>query len=256
MKVLFVKEIRQLWRTFRLPALLLAGLFFALLDPIGAKYMPQIMEKFMSGSEGITIVMPEMGPADALISFFSNLTQIGTIIVIIIAMGAVAKERERGISAWMLTRPFGRPSYFWSKYVAYSTAILLAVGSSTTLAALYTTTLISAPLPAPVIWGAIFITLYLELILAITLSASTLFRSQVAAGGIAFASMILLWLPQLLFDQSAAGKYMPYRLISLIAGLLKGNTVPADFLPAIPAALITAAVALTIASLSFRRAEL
>ena len=69
-KTLFVKDFRQLWRTFRLPALLLLGIFFAILDPIGAKYMPQIMEKLMSGTEGITIVMPEMGPVDAMASFF------------------------------------------------------------------------------------------------------------------------------------------------------------------------------------------
>ena len=101
MKALFAKDIRQLWRTFRLPALLLSGLFFAILDPIGAKYMPQIMEKLMSGSEGITIIMPEMGPADALISFFGNLAQMGAFIIIVTAMGAVANERERGISAWV-----------------------------------------------------------------------------------------------------------------------------------------------------------
>lgn len=65
MKALFVKDMRQLWRSFRLPALLLTGLFFAILDPIGAKYMPQIMEQLMRGAEGIAIVFPEMGPERA-----------------------------------------------------------------------------------------------------------------------------------------------------------------------------------------------
>ena len=256
MKALFVKDIRQLWRTFRLPALLLSGLFFAILDPIGAKYMPQIMEKLMSGSEGITIIMPEMGPADALISFFGNLAQMGAFIIIVTAMGAVANERERGISAWVLTRPVGRLPYLWSKFAAYSAGILLTVGSGTLLAALYTTSLMGAPPPGPTIWGAVFMALYLELILAITLGASGLLRGQIAAGGAAFAFLILLWLPQLFLDQTDLGKFMPYRLSSLVAGLLKGSAVPADFLPALPAALVVAAAVLTAASLSFRRAEL
>lgn len=256
MKALFAKDIRQLWRTFRLPALLLTGLFFAIFDPIGAKYMPQIMEKLMSGSEGITIIMPEMGPADALISFFGNFAQMGAFIIILTAMGAVANERERGISAWVLTRPVGRQPYLWSKFAAYSVGILLTVGSGTLLAALYTTSLMGAPPPVPTIWGAVFMVLYLELILAITLSASALLRGQIAAGGAAFAFLILLWLPQLFLDRMDVGKYMPYRLSSLIAGLLKGNIVPADFLPALPAAFIIAAAALIAASLSFRRAEL
>ncbi len=256
MKTLLIKDMRQLWRTFRLPALLLAGLFFAILDPLGAKYMPQIMERLMSGSEGIAIIMPEMFPADALISFFGNLAQLGAFIIIVTAMGAVANERERGISAWVLTRPVGRLPYFWSKFVVYSVGIVFTVGLGTLLASLYTASLMGAPPVCLTVWGSIFMVIYLELILAITLSASALLRGQIAAGGAAFAFLMLLWLPQLFLDQTSAGKYMPYRLSSLVAGLLKGNAGPADFLPALAAAFIVAAAVLTAAVLSFRRAEL
>lgn len=257
MKALFIKDMRQLWRTFRLPAMLLAGLFFAILDPIGAKYMPQIMEQLMHGAEGITIVMPELGPADALSSFLGkNLSQMGAFIVILTAMGAVAAERERGISAWVLTRPVGRLPYFWSKFAAYSVGVVLTVGLGTLLAALYTTSLIGAPPVGPTLWSAFSMVLYLELILAITISASALFRGQLAAGGVGFAALILLWLPQLLLEQTDMGKYMPYRLSSLIPALMKGDAAPAEILPALPAVLIIAVAFLTAASLSFRRAEL
>lgn len=257
MRALFIKDLRQLWRTFRLPAMLLAGLFFAILDPLGAKFMPQIMEQLMSGAEGITIVMPELGPADALSSFFGkNLSQTGAFIIILIAMGAVAAEREKGVSAWVLTLPVGRLPYFWSKFAAYSVGVVLTVASGTLLAALYTTSLMGAPPVGATLWSALFMVLYLELILAITISASALLRGQLAAGGVAFAVLLLLWLPQLLLEGTAAGKYMPYRLSSLTAGLMKGSAVPADILPALPAALAIAAVFLTVASLSFRRAEL
>lgn len=255
-KTLFIKDMRQLWRTFRLPALLLSGIFFAILDPIGAKYMPQIMEQLMSGAEGITITMPDMGPADAMASYFGNLGQMGLFIVILTAMGAVANERERGISAWVLTRPVGRLPYFCSKFTAYSAGIVLAVASGTLLAALYTASLMGAPPVGPTIWSALFMVLYMELVLAIALSASAMLRGQIAAGGLSFGFLILLWLPQLFLDQTAVGKYMPYRLSSLIAGLLKGKAVPADFLPALAVALIVAAAVLTAAVLSFRRAEL
>ncbi len=256
MKALFIKDMRQLWRTFRLPALLLVAIFFALLDPIGARYMPQIMEQLMRGTEGITIIMPEMGPADAMASFFGDLAQLGAFILIVIAMGAVAAERERGISAWLLTRPVGRLPYFWSKFAAYSAGILLTVSAGTLLAALYTASLMGTPPPGPTAWGSFFTALYLELILAIALAASALLRGQVAAGGAAFGFMILLWLPQLFLDQTELGKYMPYRLSSLVTGLLKGSAAPADFLPALPAAFIIAAAVLAVASFSFSRAEL
>ena len=257
MKALLVKETRQLWRTFRLPALLLAGLFFAILDPITAKYMPQILEQLMSGAEGITMIMPEMGPEDALASFFGkNLTQMGALIVILTAMGAVAGERERGVSAWVLTRPVSRQAYFWSKFTAYSAGIVLTVVSGTLLAALYTASLMGAPPVGPTIWGALYMFLYLELILALTFGASAMLRGQLAAGGVAFAAMMLLWLPQLFLDQTGAGKYMPYRLSSLVPEMLKGNAVPADILPALPALFILAAGVLVAAALSFSRAEL
>ncbi|NLI69873.1 MAG: ABC transporter permease subunit [Firmicutes bacterium] len=256
MKTLFVKDIRQLWRTFRLPALLLSGLFFAILDPIGARYMPQIMEQLLRGAEGITIIMPELGPADALISYFGNVAQMGAFIVILTAMGAVAREREQGVSAWLLTRPVGRLPYLYSKYAAYSVGVLLTMASGTLLAALYTTSLLGVPPLVPTIWGAVFMFLYLELILIVALSASALLRSQIAAGGVTLVFLIMLWLPQLFLDQSDVGKYMPYRLSSQIGSLLKGNIGAADFLPALPAAIILGIVAQAVASLSFRRAEL
>lgn len=257
MKALFVKDMRQLWRTFRLPALLLTAFLFALLDPIGAKYMPQIMEQLMGGAEGIAIVFPEMGPEDALISFFGkNLTQMGAFVVILTAMGAVSGERERGISAWVLTRPVGRLPYLCSKLAAYTAGLLLTVGSGTLLAALYTASLLGAAPPGLTAWGALFLFLYLELILVITISASALLRGQIAAGGVSFAAMMLLWLPQLFLERAEIGKYMPYRLSSLIAGLMKGEAAPLDFLPPLVAALLLAAAVLTAALLSFRRAEL
>jgi ABC-2 type transport system permease protein len=257
MKALFVKDMRQLWRSFRLPALLLTGLFFAILDPIGAKYMPQIMEQLMRGAEGIAIVFPEMGPEDALISYLGkNLTQMGAFVVILTAMGAVAGERERGISAWVLTRPVGRLPYLYSKLAAYSAGLLLMVGSGTLLASLYTASLFGAPPPGSTTWGALFLFLYLELILVLTISSSALLRGQIAAGGLSFAAMMLLWLPQLFLERTSAGRYMPYRLSSLIADLLKGEAVPLDFLPALAAALLLAAAVLTAASLTFQRAEL
>ncbi|NLZ27405.1 MAG: ABC transporter permease subunit [Firmicutes bacterium] len=256
MKTLFVKDIRQLWRTFRLPALLLSGLFFAILDPIGAKYMPQIMEQLLRGPDGITIIMPELGPADALISYFGNFAQMGAFVVILTAMGAVAREREQGISAWLLTRPVGRLPYLYSKFAAYSAGLLLTMVSGTLLATLYTTSLMGVPPLVPTIWGAVFMFLYLELILVVALSASALLRSQIAAGGATLAFLIVFWLPQLFLDQSDVGKYMPYRLSSQIGSLLKGNIGPADFLPALPVAFILGIVALGISSFSFRRAEL
>ena len=43
MLLLVRKDLLQAWRTFRLPALILTGVFFALLDPLTAKFMPQIL---------------------------------------------------------------------------------------------------------------------------------------------------------------------------------------------------------------------
>jgi ABC-2 type transport system permease protein len=251
------KDLLQAWRTFRLPALILTGVFFALLEPLTAKFMPQILGLFGDQYEGLADIIPEMGPAEALLSFCGDLTQIVALVLIIVAMGAVALERERGISAWVLTRPVDRGAYLWSKYLALLIGMIITVAVSGALAITYTASLFGSVPLSGALWALLFIAIFLMLILAVTVCASAFFRSQLAAGGIGLAFLFAIFLPQLIFGQTDIGRYFPHVLSTGHVGhLLSGLEDWSYFFPAAVITVILAQLFIAVAAHYFKQTEL
>ena len=105
MIVLILKELRSNWRSFRYPAFLLVVTFFAILDPLMLKYMNEILANFATGIE---IIAPDPTPEDAFLSYLSDVSQIGILVLIFMAMGSVAREKETGVTGWLLSKPISR----------------------------------------------------------------------------------------------------------------------------------------------------
>ena len=256
MLLLMRKDLLQAWRTFRIPALMLTGVFFALLEPLTARYMPELLSLMAKELEGIAEIIPPMGPPEALAGFLGDLTQIGALVLIIIAMGSVALERERGIAAWVLTRPVNRGGYLWSKYLSLVTALAATLLASGALVISYTGSLLGPVSLGGALWAILFTGLFLKLILAVTVSASVFFRSQLAAGGVGIAFLFLIWVPQLVLGNFEVVRFFPHVLAGRTAGLLVGSMQWSYF---IPAALITFVLAnglIAFSALMFRKAEL
>lgn len=256
MPLLLHKEMLQLWRTFRFPALTLTALFFGLLEPLTARFMPQIITYLARELEGLAELIPPMGPVEALAGYYGDLFQIGTIVLIIIAMGTVALERERGIAAWVLTRPVKRGDYIWAKYLALAVSLAASLALGGLVAMLYTRSLLGPFSWAAALWSLFFVALFLNLILAVTVAASTFLRSQLAAGGVAIAFFFVIWVPQLLLGRLEVARFFPHALASSSPAVLAGALEPARLWPA---AAIATALALALIALSvhrFGRAEL
>jgi len=141
MRLLLKKELKEGWRSFRLPGLLLLGVFFALLEPPTQKYMDEIMAMF---AEGIEITMPAPTPEGAFMAFAGNITSIFLIAAIIVFMGLLTKEQRSGISEWILTRPISRKNYILAKQIYLMISTVLVVGVSSLICALFTYTLLGA----------------------------------------------------------------------------------------------------------------
>lgn len=256
MLLLMRKDLLQGWRTFRLPALVLTAVFFGLLEPLTARYMPELLSLLAQELPGLAEIIPPMGPPEALASYLGDLTQIGALVLIIIAMGSIALERERGIAAWVLTRPVSRTAYLWSKYLSQAAGLAVALLCGGVLAVAYTGTLFGSVPAAGAAWAIFFTGIFLLLVLAVTVAASAFLRSQLAAGGVGLAFLFLIWLPELLFGGFEIVRYFPHVLSGRAAGLLAGTLEWSYF---VPAALVTIALSggiVALSALSFRRAEL
>lgn len=80
-------EILRLTRTKKWVALAGVYVAFGLLGPLTARYIKEILAR-VGTSDGTVITAPDPVPADGMVQFVSNASQIGTLVVVIVAAGA------------------------------------------------------------------------------------------------------------------------------------------------------------------------
>ena len=187
--VLLRKELLESIRTFRLPVVAGLFLFVGLSSPVLARYLPEIIE--LAGGEQLGVIeIPTPTATDAVDQLVKNLAQFGALTAILLAMGLVAAEKDRGTAAFILTKPVSRKAFLGAKLAA-----LAAVLGGCTLVAVVAgwiyTALLFEPLPVVGwVWLAVLVTLWLLAFATITFLGSVVTGSTVAAGGIGFVALL------------------------------------------------------------------
>ncbi len=187
------KELLQQWRTRRVLVVLAVFILFGLGSPLLAKFTPQMLT-MIEGAEQFADLIPEPTTVDAMTQYIKNITQFGFIIAILLGMGAVAGEKERGQAALILSKPLPRWAFLLSKFMAqaiiYAAAFLLAA-----LGAYYYTLILFEPFQFwPFLAGSGLLWLWLLTFTAVSLLASTLSRSMGAGAGVALLGAVVLLL--------------------------------------------------------------
>jgi ABC-2 type transport system permease protein len=217
------KELMEQWRSRRLVAVAAVLLFFGFLSPLGAKMLPDLM-KSLGGSGGIVIEIPPPTAQDALLQHVKNTSQFGVFLAVLLTMGALAREKERGTAAMILSKPASRASFLLAKFLALTLVFALSLALAGLACYYYTIVLFKGTGGAHFLEMNLLLALFIEFYLAVTLLGSTITRSQVLAGGLGlgavFVVAILGALPRL-------GDYMPTALLGWARGLMVGAGEPA-----------------------------
>ncbi|MHB1501131.1 MAG: ABC transporter permease [Candidatus Dormibacteria bacterium] len=213
------KELRESAATSRLA---IAVAVFALAG-FGAVvltyYLPELVRN--QAGPGISIIVPRQTAVDAVVEYVKNVTQLPALAVILLAMGSVADERSSGIADTILYRPVGRPAYLLAKLTGHGLCVLagLIVGA---LAALTYITMLFHPIGVgPFATLNLGIAMLLLDILAITLMASSLLRSGIAAGGAALVGYLLFTVLPGFWPPLADS--LPTAITSHASGLMAGS---------------------------------
>lgn len=210
MRALILKEYRQGWRSFRIPAFFFVLLFFALLDPPTTKYMGEIMQWF---ADDFQIIFPEPTAVQAFTSFLSSVSQIGYWALIFISMGVVANEKQTGVAAWILTQPITRRDYVLAKFFVLSSAVIIGVIGSGLIAYLYCWSLLGSFPFLPALYSLFALSLYGMFLLSICFLGSILLRSSWGAGILTIAVMAGSSLLHLLSSRLEVLLYLPYGFV-------------------------------------------
>jgi ABC-2 type transport system permease protein len=247
------KEFVEQYRTYRTLIALIILLLLGLSAPLLTKLTPDLL-KSLGG--GIKVELPPQTATDALNSYLKNMTQLPSLMIILLAMGCVADERSHGTAVTVLTKPVPRTVFVLAKFLAY--ALLLFVG--TVLAAagayFYTYQLFNALPAGPFLLLNLALFIYFLLTLALTLLASVLFRNAIASGGLAFAGFLALSILPGLNATIAQG--LPSALFSAerVSQLLAGTAPVGTILPPLDIGFGLILVLLLVSCLVFQRQEI
>jgi len=248
--VLMRKELLEQWRTWRM---LVVGIIFAIFgigSPILARYTPELVKAL--ASDQFTGVIPTPTITDAIVQFQKNLGQTGILAAILLAMGSVAVEKERGTAALLLTKPLARGAFLSAKLAAIGATLLVGTLVAGIGAYAYTAFLFSAPPLAgyAAMCGLLFLSLMTYA--SLTFLGSTLTRSSLAAAGIGIGAMVLVAIFSAL---PTIGSWAPGNLGDPAMALALGSPVH-GLLPPLSSTILLVVVAYALAWLSFRRQEL
>jgi ABC-2 type transport system permease protein len=256
LSVLLRKELLESWRTYRLPVVL--GLFalVGLSSPLLARFLPEIVEAAAGDALG-SIPIPTPTAADAVIQVQKNLGQFGALAAILLAMGSVATELERGTAAFVLVRPVGRGAFLAAKAIAIGVVLAVSVAVAVVLGWVYTAILFEPPDVAG--WVALGVLTWLALAAwaAVTFLASAVTGSAAAAAGLGFVALLTL---SVLAIAPALARWTPAGLGTPTTALATGTGTAGDLGPDLWAPVVGTVVLIAIslvgAYAAFRRREL
>ncbi len=257
LSILARKELVESWRTYRLPVIAVLFALVGLSSPLLAKFLPEIVKAAAGDTLGGAIPIPTPTAADAVVQVQKNLGQFGALAAIILAMGAVATELERGTAAFILARPVGRGAFLAAKAIAIGLVLAVSVVLAIGLGWFYTAILFEPPPIAGWLALAILTWLALAAWAALTFLASVATGSAAAAAGIGFVALLGL---SIVSAVPALGRWTPAGLTAPATALATGTATVGDlgadlWIPVVATiALIAAALAAALAI--FRRREL
>ena len=210
MKELLHKEFRELWRTKKILIVVAILFVFGLIGPLSIKYLPLILTTIPGVPEGLEEFMPKADITMAVDEYVQNLSQFGVILAILVPMAAIVGEKTSGTAVMVLSKPVSRASFLGAKWVLYGSLFIVGV--------------VVASLGGYYYIGVLFdwlgwlnflalnalIVVYLLGFMSITLFASSICPSQLAAAGLSFGVLILFGL------LGAIPSISPYLPISLL----------------------------------------
>ncbi len=209
-RAILEKEVIEAWRTYRVVLLCAVFVAVGVAAPVLTRYLPELSA--VLGPPDPELGIPETGVADVIDALATVLVQAGLLAGVLLAMGAVAGERERGTAWLLLSRPVSRAAYLWAKLVALAMVFGLAIGLAVLAAWLYTTLLFG---PQPVLgWVQLAMVVWLSAMVyvAITFLASTLSATVLGAAGLGLAAVIAL---ALLSAVPGLGPWLPTGLVEV-----------------------------------------
>jgi ABC-2 type transport system permease protein len=249
--VLLAKEWRESLRTARFWILAAIMLISGFISPVLAYYTPALLRTIPDVPEALAAMIPDPTVKDAVAQYVKNAGQFGTLLVIILTMGIVAQEKERGTAAMLLVRPVRRSAVVLAKWIVGMLTCLIGVALGGIGCLLYTAALFELLPIGPFLILNLFLWIFLGVYLSLALLASALARTQGMAAAGAFGALAIMLI---ISSLPRISDFTPAYLLNWGSALLLN--IPASGWAALIVAIAIIAICLALACLRIEREEI
>lgn len=187
-QALFIKEMREAARSFKLLWMPLVFILLGISDPLVNYYMDDIMASVGNMPEGFQMVMPEFTAGDIILASTGQFQMIGLVVIVATVAGSISRERQNGTATFLYARPLNFAVYFLSKYVASAVIVFLCVLLGYVASIYYTTILYDRIDMMDAFAMLATYMLWMLFVLAFALCMSAMFKTAVAM----FISIVVL----------------------------------------------------------------
>lgn len=243
--VLLKKELKGFLKEFKLLWVPIAFISVGIIQPITMKLLPSIIGE----GEGFIIDESIVYTGNEIFAgVFSQLDQIGIIIIAVLLMGAVSNEKKEGILDIILSKGVASSSYLFSKLIAYLILLLPSLILASIFALYYSQVLFSVVSIDLYIKSMLSYSLWFIFVIALGLMFSTVAKTQVqAALATALSAMLLTILPSVVKENLVM--LFPSSLSVNAVSIMNGQGVIENFQIATILAIFDIVIVLSIALL-------
>lgn len=122
MKTLLKYDFLFLWKTKKFIIFPVIFGLFAMMSPLLAYYLPEIINMIPS-TEGISIEMPPAIVLNAYVQYFADMNETVLFIVIFVSISVFTKEKTSGLLVQLFSKPVSKKGYILSKYFSFTTLL-------------------------------------------------------------------------------------------------------------------------------------
>jgi ABC-2 type transport system permease protein len=240
----------RLVRTRRLVAILAVYLFFGFTEPASVRYLSQILAR--AGGGRLKIEVPPPVPADGIAQFVGNASQIGLLVVVLVAASALAFDARREMAIFLRTRVDSVARILVPALVVNAVAAVVGYVLGTAAAWYETAVLIGAPPVGRMLVGVAYGVLFLVFAVATVAAVASVVRGTLAAAGVALVALLVM---AVLGGFGWLGHWLPIGLAGAL-GAVVGDADPADYLPAVGVTVVLTGLLVWFATVMGSRREL
>lgn len=240
----------RLTRTRRIAVLGGVYAFFGLLGPVTARYLGEIIDRFGSGD--LEVIVPDPVPADGIAQYAGSAGQIGLLVAVVVAAGALTKDAVPEMAIFLRTRVRPVARLLVPRYVVAAGAAGAAYVVGIALAWYETSVLIGGLDVAALLAGTGFAVVYLAFATAVVAAVGARLSSIVAT---VMASLLVLLLLPVIGVVDTIGRWLPSHLVGAQVALLRDASVT-EYLGALAVAVAATTLLLAGAARSLAAREL